>query len=443
MATWAKVVASGSGEAGTIEDSISDEEIAEAEELVRDNHILISEESNPGCFSKWKFGLVGRFLSGSKPIDVIKAALSYYWGKHRCFEILQAKENAWLLLFENEADLEWALHNGPWAVCGRILFLEKWEQDFNFNSRIKTMVPVWLLLPDLPKKLLSRSAIIALAARVGRPLFLDSSSLDVGSRKCVRVKVNCDIATPLLEGFNIVINGFSIWQKFRYEGFTRPCAKCGLIGHSTVTCSGNNAVEPRGRSVVSRGRKRSSRGFSRVKNNRRDLDDAEAEVKRLGDIEGSVRVEQEGQKPTGELGGTGSEEVAVEAGSEGELYVILTGAEEAAPDAQSGQFEGELVFGASSPKGAGEGFSKLDSDLSDSASDEDLPPPKVTFAEKASSSKAKESRSCNKPARETRRNKLGGDDLSASDFFRNAGAMEGVKVKASKASKGGKPSSAA
>lgn len=84
--------------------------------LVRDDHLLISEDSNSDCFTRWKFGLIGRFSSGSQSLPVIKSALSYYWGRQRRFEILQANENAWLILLETEADLLWAMHNGPCPI---------------------------------------------------------------------------------------------------------------------------------------------------------------------------------------------------------------------------------------------------------------------------------------------------------------------------------------
>lgn len=452
MASWADIVVKGSCE-GTpaVADSISDEEIAEAEELVRGNHLLISEESNPGCFSKWKYGLVGRFITGSQPVGVIKAALSFYWGRHRSFEILQASENAWLLLFEKEADMDWAMVNGPWAVCGRIIFLERWEPNFNFNSKVKTVVPVWLLLPDLPKKLLSRSAVIALAARVGRPLMLDSSSLAGDSRKCVRVKVSCDIAAPLLEGFNIVINGFSIWQRFRYAGFTRPCARCGLIGHTIATCASTRSEEPRGRSAVGRRRRKGSRGFSQA--GRFETEKVVSEASEGTGLEGNgggigAEGEGEGLSYVAATQGINSEVPAGGLGLEGEIFVQLTGSVDASSPVREGTIGKGPVLGANPgaipPRGGREECFKISSsrcNLTDSDSDDDPPPPKAMPAEQASSSKPREGKSCNVPVRETRRSKLCKEDSSAADFFRNAGAIEGVKAKASKASIGGRPGS--
>lgn len=436
MASWAEVVSKGRNEdSETSYDRISDEEIAEAEELVRNDVLVINEESSPECFARWKYGLVGRFITGNQPLGVIKAAIQYYWGRHRRCEIMQANNNAWLFLFEKEADMEWAINSGPWAICGRILFLEHWTPNFDFNSKVQTLVPIWVLLPDLPKKLLSRSAIIALAARVGKPIMLDADSLATENQNCVRVKVRCDIAAPLLEGFRIEVNGFRIWQRFRYGGFSRPCANCGLIGHSNNTCPSTQANKERGRSVVGRRRRNGPRVASRSRNVEPEAMDRL--VPRTAAGEGRDGRRSDTVRPDTETGGIDRERTGGDSEPEVELIVQLTGEGDAELLLQEGKAEtGSCTDVPMHSDGGAEHSGKhtvvLDTPESDSEGEV-----RGTF-EQASVGKKREGKTGSCTVRETRRSKLSIEDSSVADLFRNAGATEGVKVKASKTPKGAK-----
>lgn len=133
--------------------------------------------------------------------------------------------------------MAWALNNGPWSIGGRILFLECWSKNYDFSSNVSTLVLVWLYLPELPKKLFSRKAVIALASRVGTPLVVDMASLETNSSLCARVKVLCDLAALMLGGFQVEVNGFFIWQRFRYGSFLKPCSTCELLGHADSICA--------------------------------------------------------------------------------------------------------------------------------------------------------------------------------------------------------------
>lgn len=386
MVSWAKVVADGSvavADGGA--DSISQDDLAEAQLLVRGDHLEINEDSGLGCLSRWSFGLVGRFVSGFQPISVIKAALNYYWGRLRSFEILQAREGAWLILFESESDLAWALHNGPWAISGHILFLERWTPNFDFSSEVKTKVPVWLLLPDLPKSLLSRSVVIALAARVGDPILLDSASLAIGSSRCARVKVLCDLAAPLLAGSRIVVNGFSFWQRFQFGGFTKPCASCGLIGHSHLVCS-------KLRSEAQRGRSRSRR-------------------QRRSSAKGDKLQREPSSHPVNDLveGGEGFLDAEADSGSPPRLVIELSGTEDA-------------VAGAT-------GADVRDDNEESSDSDGDPLSVKMGEGRTAAASKGKEAGYSVSVTRETRRSKNYVGKESVADRFRGAGASEGLRAK--------------
>lgn len=428
---------------------LSEEEILVASALVKGDQLEISEETYPDCFQRWKFGLVGRFIKGRLPIATIRTALSFYWGRLRSFDILQANENAWLILFDSEENMMWALHNGPWAVCGRILFLEKWTANFNFDSEVQTRVPVWLHLPDLPKSLLSRKAIIALASMAGEPIGLDPASLRIESSKTARVKIWCDLASPLLQGSRIVINGFTVWQRFQFGGFIRPCNNCGIIGHAPSICPDIVPERPRGRSSIRRRRRSVSKPVKIARRNgvdigtgARDKQGVETEpaadgmgggdtspVGMVGDMDSGLKADDSGLK----VGDSDS--------GEDELIVQLTGEGEAELTVQEGMIGAGFNTEIPTSSGGGAGPSKgkttardmMESDLEGEVPETQFSLPGAGRGPGAQEvGKSREGKATLYSARGSRRIKEQTEGTSVADRLRAAGANEGVKVKANK-----------
>lgn len=267
MASWADVVSAGQQSEGS--DKISEDEIATAMGLISNGVVSLAEEVDPSLVSHWQFGLVGRFKSQAQPLDYVRRALSYYFGRTRRFELLPAPEGSFLIILESEDAMDWALNNGPWPIGGSILFLESWSADFDFSSEVRSLVPTWLFFPNLPKRLFTRNSLIALASLAGRPLLLDSASTSPASSCSARVRILCDLASPLPDGASVEVKGFSFRQNFKYGNLPKSCPLCGVLGHSPAVCNSkvtpasgpSSSIPPlfRGRSK-SRRRRRAARG---------------------------------------------------------------------------------------------------------------------------------------------------------------------------------------
>lgn len=428
MNSWAEVVARGRDVGhGPAVDSITEEECAAARGLVKGDRLLISEEAGVDCFARWKFGLVGRFVRGTQSLAVIRAALRFYWGKLRAFEVLQANDKAWLILFDSEIDLQWALHNGPWAISGSVLFLERWYDGFDFGSPVQTLVPVWVLFPDLPSCLKTRSVAIALASRVGNPILLDSAALGEGNARTVRVKVVCDLADPVVEGSFIEVNGFTVWQRYKYGGFVRPCHKCGIIGHSHLVCPQVEVVPQRGRS---KSRRKHSVSVSRDSF-------AKQPNRHEATIEG-VREEgtEDGVTHKLVIQLSGSEEAEITVEEEAGVPFVAGGEEApAGSPVASGAGQQEVVR----PRLGCYGSKALVSSSGGSDSDED--PPAIHVSEPGTGrgvrvdGKHKEFSKTLSSSRGNRRGREQSTEASVAERFRAAGANEGGRVKLSKSHK--------
>lgn len=429
MASWATVVASGQSKGKGLEaDLISEDECVEARRLVIGDSLCISEDAGLDCLARWKYGLVGRFIRGTQPLAVIRAALRFYWEKLRSFELLQASEKAWLILFESEDDLQWALHGGPWAICGSVLFLERWTEGFDFSSQVKTLVPVWVLFPDLPNCFKNRSVVIALASRAGKPIRLDSASLVEGNSSAPKVKVMCDLADPVIEGTFIEVNGFRVWQRYKYGGFVRPCHKCGIIGHSQSVCPQEVVISQRGRSK-SRRKRFTSRSRDPLAGQQRGKDSVIE-----GDLEEGLEVGDAGRLII-QLSGSEEAEITVE--NEVETSNVLGGAAALAGShvkLRVVQREDDIsLLGSQARKetsGGSPGGSDSEEDLAGAQAT--VPGPGIGAG---AGGKSREGKTPHSTSRTSRRGRDQSEETSAADRFRAAGAKEGVRVKANKSHK--------
>lgn len=435
MASWADVVASGHPGVGA--DKISEEEISGAKTLISNGVISLAEEVDPSLLEHWKFGLVGRFKAKTQPLEFVRRALSFYLGRARSFELLPAPGGSFLIILETEAAMDWTLSNGPWPIGGNILFLEPWVAGFDFSSEVRSLVPTWVYFPHLPKRLFSRSSLIALASIAGRPLLLDPSSSNPSSSLCARVRVLCDLASPLPDGISVEVKGFSFWQAFRFGSLPKSCSLCGLMGHSPVVCplhekpahAPNVAVIPpsRGRSI-SRRRKRinhkripESSEMGALKESE-TVPEAELVVDLVGDVSPQRTVL--------------SSEAAELVRSSAKGKAPLDSPEEEREHQGEGSSASKLFFArVENPKGP-----PVVSDGSSGSSDSDEEPisMKAVSVGEGSTSRARVCKSHHPVTRETRRSKLQSGETSAADFFRMDGAKEGLKVKAFKNPKAAK-----
>lgn len=77
------------------------------------------------------------------------------------------------------------------------------------------------------------SVLLALAAAVGKPIKVDSNTLDVRRGWFARVCVEVDLNKPVVG--KVWLTGF--WYRVEYEGLHRICSSCGCYGHLGRECS--------------------------------------------------------------------------------------------------------------------------------------------------------------------------------------------------------------
>lgn len=92
---------------------------------------------------------------------------------------------------------------------------------------------VWIRFPGLNLYFYDESILLALAGAVGKPVKVDSNTLDVRRGRFAHVCVEVDLNKPVIG--KVWLQGF--WYHVEYEGLHRICNTCGCYGHFARNCT--------------------------------------------------------------------------------------------------------------------------------------------------------------------------------------------------------------
>ncbi|GJR01049.1 beta-caryophyllene synthase [Tanacetum coccineum] len=89
-------------------------------------------------------------------------------------------------VFNSKNGLDAMLENGPWFIRNNLLILKKWNPDVNLLKKDVGNVSVWDKLHGVPLTAFTEGGLIAIAAKLGTPLMLDSYTSDMCMQSCGR-----------------------------------------------------------------------------------------------------------------------------------------------------------------------------------------------------------------------------------------------------------------
>ncbi|KAL0359941.1 UNVERIFIED_CONTAM: hypothetical protein Sradi_3678600 [Sesamum radiatum] len=153
-----------------------------------------------------------------------------------------------LISLSNEADFSRMWLRRIWYIQGFPMRVFKWTPTFT-PTQESSIVPVWVCFPELPAHLFHKDGLLAVASMIGTPLQIDDATLNQSKLSKARVGIEIDLTAPIVEDFDLQINGRTIQQKVVYEQVPKYCNLCKHVGHDNLECySMGNAPRPPPRS---------------------------------------------------------------------------------------------------------------------------------------------------------------------------------------------------
>lgn len=209
------------------------------EEMMQTSSILarrlvITEREDADGERAEPFFLAGKVLAstpvGAKTIwDVFRSI----WKCRKSWRVKELEPGLFQFSFDDGDDLRRVMGGRPWKLRGAQLVLKEWPAHMLAGELDFSTTPFWVRLCGLPPGFHNIASARELAPLIG--VFLGFSGR-AGNDLKMRVEVN--IQKALCAGFFLDRDELSpLWVQCKFENLGRVCYTCGILGHSSDSCS--------------------------------------------------------------------------------------------------------------------------------------------------------------------------------------------------------------
>nr|DAD49187.1 TPA_asm: hypothetical protein HUJ06_019124 [Nelumbo nucifera] len=170
--------------------------------------------------------------------DNIKTFVWNAWNPTTGVEVDHDDSGGWVFIFDKEEDMQRVLNGGPWFIHLSWMLIAKWREGLVWEKIKLWHQNLWVQLINAPRSHIFEKNCKLLVSPVGR--VLDSPySVSPGkpSRgRAIRMRVELDLRKPLFCDFFLKNTEKPTWTRFAYDGLTKLCFYCGLVGHQWKKC---------------------------------------------------------------------------------------------------------------------------------------------------------------------------------------------------------------
>lgn len=189
---------------------------------------VIKELSNP-----WNEALIIKRLGKNIGYRMMQSKLKSVWKLTGDFELMDVDNGFYMVKFDQEADCDKVISEGPWMIFDHYLAVATWRLDFVSTSTKIERTLVWIRFPGMNLVFYDESLLLAMASAVGKPIKVDEHTLKVKRGRFARVCVEIDLNKPVVGKIRVRGN----YYKVEYEGLHVICSTCGYYGHLTRNCT--------------------------------------------------------------------------------------------------------------------------------------------------------------------------------------------------------------
>ncbi|KAK9750128.1 hypothetical protein RND81_02G175200 [Saponaria officinalis] len=213
-------------------------------ESAKSEEIDIEMEEVQAEGAKWSHTLMGHVLGARPTLKQVTDFVHKHWN-HGPLPLVQYFRKGWFSFrFANADDMNVVLKRGPWSMGSHSWILKQWTPTFSSTMERVSVVPIWILLPELDPYLWTDTVLSKIASKIGKPLFADLPTTLQARLSFARVMVEADVSQELPEYvvLNCPFTGQSV-QRVVYEWLPYYCKTCKKLGHTMSSCKKNKKKE--------------------------------------------------------------------------------------------------------------------------------------------------------------------------------------------------------
>lgn len=192
--------------------------------------------------ARCKFTMVGKFPNTMPRMEVIIRSFVAQTELKGGVKIAHFNAMTIYIDLDNEYDNVTVWTKQSMYIQGQMMKLEASTPKFNPNED-SPIVPVWVVIPELPWHFYYMEILTGLLTSVGKALYLDLVSFQKTRGSVAKIKVQIDLTKPRAHhvwlGFdeNQDVNDDGGWLEVQYESIPQYYLHCELLGHNMHACS--------------------------------------------------------------------------------------------------------------------------------------------------------------------------------------------------------------
>lgn len=131
------------------------------------------------------------------PYMTVRSIAFNKWAKFGLSDVLSNDKGFYFFQFGVSGAYRQIVEAGPWHFGGRLMVLQQWSPDLEFEKEGLNRLPIWVQLHDVPLQLWTAPGLSYIASSVGRPLYADGMT-ETGKRiSYAKICVEVTVDSPL------------------------------------------------------------------------------------------------------------------------------------------------------------------------------------------------------------------------------------------------------
>jgi hypothetical protein len=141
--------------------------------------------------------------------DAFKAMLIRIWRITRRVIFKELDDNIWLFEFEEVDDLQRVLDGRPWSFDRQILVINEFDGKTPPAHMAFKQSLFWVQVHDMPLLCMTKGIAAKIGESMGKLVDIDLAGDGAGWGRCLRIRVEIDLAKPLERGRALRLEGKS------------------------------------------------------------------------------------------------------------------------------------------------------------------------------------------------------------------------------------------
>ncbi|KAF7152148.1 hypothetical protein RHSIM_Rhsim01G0276400 [Rhododendron simsii] len=183
---------------------------------------------------KWKDCLVGHFVDKKIPFLTIKSIAFRRWANYGLVDVLSNEKGFYFFQFGSAEVCRQIVETGPWHFGSRLMVLQIWNADIDYEKEVLAKLPMWIQLYSVPLQVWTAAGLSYIASSVGKHLYADEMTETAKRISYAKICVEVDVVSLPHSVDLLTASGKTVSIAIKYPWRPAKCVSCNVFGHSEM-----------------------------------------------------------------------------------------------------------------------------------------------------------------------------------------------------------------